>query len=187
MRAGIKPDTVIAAAADLADRNGWDQVTLGNVAGQLGIKTPSLYNHVQGLPDLRQKMALHASRLLKDRLTDAAIGQYGKQALINVGKAYVDFVRVHPGLYEAINRVTEPKPPEFEQNSEYILSLFVRLMEPMGLPSEEAIHAIRGLRSMVHGFASLESMGGFRLPEDLDVSLTKAITYYIEGISTRAD
>jgi AcrR family transcriptional regulator len=183
MRAGIKPEIVIVAAADIADRSGWDQVTLANVAGQLRIKTPSLYNHVEGLPDLRQKLALYASRSLRDRLNDAAIGQSGKQALIEVGKAYVQFVRDHPGQYEAINRVTEPKPPEFDQTAEQIMALFIRLMQPLGLPADEAVHVIRGLRSMVHGFASLESMGGFQLPEDLMESLTKAITYYFDGLS----
>jgi AcrR family transcriptional regulator len=183
MRAGIKPEIVIGAAADIADRNGWGQVTLANVAGQLGIKTPSLYNHVEGLPDLRQKLSLHAIRLLRNGLNDAAIGQSGKQALIEVGKAYIEFVRVHSGLYEAINRVTDPKPPEFDKTAEHILALFIRLMQPLGLPDGEAVHAIRGLRSMVHGFASLESMGGFQMSEDLMESLTKAITYYIDGLS----
>lgn len=187
MRAGIKPEIVIAAAADIADRNGWEQVTLANVAGQLGIKTPSLYNHVDGLPDLRQKVATHASELLKDQLNDAAIGQSGKQALVEVGKAYVAFVRQHPGLYEAINRVPEPKPAGFEQAAEAILKLFGRLMQPLGIPQEESVHAIRGLRSMVHGFASLESMGGFQMPEDLLDSLSKSITYYIDGLSKQSE
>jgi AcrR family transcriptional regulator len=183
MRAGIKPEIVIAAAADIADRSGWDQLSLANVAGQLGIKTPSLYNHVEGLPDLRQKLALHAVRLLRDELNNAAIGHSGKQAFIEIGIAYVNFVRRHPGLYEAINRVSSPKHPEFEQAAEQILTLFVRIMQPYNLPADEAVHAVRGLRSMVHGFVSLESMGGFQMPQDLHTSLSKAITYYIEGLS----
>jgi AcrR family transcriptional regulator len=183
LRAGIKPEIVIVAAADIADRSGWDQVTLANIAGQLGIKTPSLYNHVEGLPDLRQKLALYAVRSLRDGLNDAAIGHSGKQALIEVGKAYVQFVRDHPGQYDAINRVIDPKLPEFEQAAEQILTLFIRLMQPHGLPAAEAVHAIRGLRSLVHGFASLESMGNFQLPEDLMESLTKAITYYFDGLN----
>jgi AcrR family transcriptional regulator len=182
MRAGIKSEIVIAAAADIADRNGWDQVTLANVAGQLGIKTPSLYNHVEGLPDLRQKLATQAVRLLRDLLNDAAIGHSGKQSLIEIGKTYVEFVRLHPGLYEAINRVTTPKPLEFDQAAEQILALFIRLMQPLGLPAEEAVHAVRGLRSMVHGFASLESMGNFQMPENINESLAKAISYYFEGL-----
>ncbi|QMV40562.1 TetR-like C-terminal domain-containing protein [Cohnella cholangitidis] len=183
MRAGIKPEIVIATAADIADRIGWEQITLANVAGQLGIKTPSLYNHVEGLPDLRQKLAVYASRQLLDQLQDAAIGHSGKEALIEVGQAYVLFVRQHPGLYESINRIPDPKPAPFEQTAEGILNLFIRLMQPLGIPPEEAVHAIRGLRSLVHGFASLEAIGGFQMKEDLMESLSKSITYYIDGLS----
>ncbi|RED65597.1 TetR-like C-terminal domain-containing protein [Cohnella lupini] len=182
MRAGIKPEIVIAAAADIADRNGWDQITLANVAGQLGIKTPSLYNHVDGLPDLRLKLSLHAHRLLENRLNDAAIGQSGKQALIEIGKTYVQFVRLHPGLYEAIIRLNDSNHPGLEESKTNILNLFIRLMKPLGVPQEETTHAIRGLRSLVHGFASLESTGGFQMKEDLMESISKAITYYIDGL-----
>ncbi len=183
MRAGIKPDSVVAAAAAIADRDGWDRITLASVAENLGIKTPSLYNHVEGLADLRQKLAAYALANLKDQLHDAAIGYSSKQAFIEVGHAYVQFVREHPGLYEAINRVVSPKPEAFEQASESILNLFIRLMLPLGILEEEAVHAVRGLRSMVHGFASLESMGGFQMKEDLKESLSKAITYYMDGIN----
>lgn len=183
MRAGLKPELVVAAAAELADRSGWDQITLANVAGQLGIKTPSLYNHVDGLSDLRQKLAAYAAKQLADRLSDAAIGQSGEQALIVISESYIEFVRQHPGLYDAINRVALPKSLEFNQEAERILSLFLRLMQPLGLPAEELVHAVRGLRSMVHGFASLESMGGFQMQEDLGQSITQAIRYYLNGLS----
>ena len=48
---------------------------------------------------------------------------------------------------------------------------------------EEAIHAIRGLRSMVHGFLSLEMAGGFGLPVDLDASFHWLINLFIAGLS----
>jgi AcrR family transcriptional regulator len=187
MKARINPEIVVAATADLADRIGLDQVTLAQVAEQLGIKTPSLYNHVEGMPDLRQKLAAHTANRLADRLGDAAIGQSGKQALIELGKAYLQFARQHPGQYEAINHVVAPQSPEFKHEAQRIMALFIRLMQPLGLPAEEAVHAVRGLRSLVHGFASLESMGGFQLPENPDESLTKAISYYLDGISKQAD
>jgi AcrR family transcriptional regulator len=183
MRNGIKPETVVAAAAEIADLQGWDQITLGSVASRLGIKTPSLYNHVEGLSDLRQQLASYATEQLKDRLCDAAIGQAGKPALIEVGQCFMTFARQHPGLYEAMNRVASPKPERFVQAADQILELFFRLMQPLGIPEEERIHAVRGLRSMVHGFAALESAGGFQLAENVSESLSKSIACYIDGLS----
>ncbi|WP_052475807.1 TetR-like C-terminal domain-containing protein [Cohnella kolymensis] len=182
-RAGIKPEIVIAAAAEIADESGWSHATLANVAGKLEIKTPSLYNHVKGLADLRHKLAVHGVQLLRDVMFDAAIGETGKEAIRKIAIAYVDFVRTHPGLYEAINRVDDSAEPDFAKASDDLLSIFGRLLRPLALSEEEMVHVVRGLRSLVHGFASLEAMGGFQMPEDTKTSLTKAINYYFDGIA----
>lgn len=183
MRAGIKPEIVIATAAEIADKSGWSEVTLANVAGKLAIRTPSLYNHVKGLADLRHKLAVHGVQLLRDVLFDAAIGVTDREAIRKIAIAYVDFVRAHPGLYEAVNRVSDAAEPDFAKASDDLLSIFFRLLRPLMLPQEEMVHVVRGLRSMVHGFASLEAMGGFQLPEDTNTSLMKAINYYFDGVT----
>ncbi len=184
MRAGIKPDTVIAAAADIADRDGWSEVTLSNVAGLLGIKTPSLYNHIAGLDDLRGKLSVHASRLLLGALVDAAVGRAGKEAFVEVGRAYVRFVREHPGLYEATYRFGAARPAEYDETAQEILSLLYRLLRPFGFSETDGVHAIRGLRSLLHGFASIESDGGFRMNVDRDESLNGIISRYIDGFGS---
>ena len=181
MRAGIKPETVVSAAADIANRSGWNEVTLSNVAGSPGIKTPSLYNHITGLDDLRQKLAIHASRMLLERVVHAAVGRSGKASIVAVGLAYVQFAREQPGLYEATNRIGTARSPEFEQAAQQILNLLYRLLEPYSLSEEQAVHAIRGLRSLLHGFASLEASGGVQMPVDPDASLNAIINHYMDG------
>ena len=47
-KAGITADDVAVAAAAIADRDGLEAATLTAVAADLGIQTPSLYNHVRG-------------------------------------------------------------------------------------------------------------------------------------------
>ncbi len=51
---------VVQTAVALADEHGFENVTLASVAEQLGIRIPSLYNHVSGLPGLRYQMTLWA-------------------------------------------------------------------------------------------------------------------------------
>ena len=46
--AGLDPERVVDAAAAIADAEGLDAVTLARVAGGLGVRAPSLYNHVDG-------------------------------------------------------------------------------------------------------------------------------------------
>jgi hypothetical protein len=51
-----------------------------------------------------------------------------------------------------------------------------------GLTDSETVHAARCLRTVAHGFASLEANGGFGLPEDLDQTYAQLIAVVIDGL-----
>jgi AcrR family transcriptional regulator len=57
-RAGLDHDRVVAAAAAIADAEGLDAVKLARVAAALGVKSPSLYDHVDGRDGLVRGIAL---------------------------------------------------------------------------------------------------------------------------------
>ncbi|MGB8644293.1 MAG: TetR-like C-terminal domain-containing protein [Anaerolineae bacterium] len=44
------------------------------------------------------------------------------------------------------------------------------------------MHAVRALRSVVHGFATLEVAGGFGLPLDCDESFRRLVQMLIKGL-----
>ncbi|MNF14808.1 hypothetical protein D3C80_2171600 [compost metagenome] len=50
------------------------------------------------------------------------------------------------------------------------------------LDQESSIHVVRGLRSLLHGFASIEQKGGFGLPQSVDESLHRVINIYLAGL-----
>ena len=53
------------AAAALADEGGaGEELSLARLAERLGVRKPSLYNHVEGLSGLRRELALMALREL---------------------------------------------------------------------------------------------------------------------------
>ena len=47
-KVGIRVDDVVEAAATVADAEGLEAVTLARVAAVLGVRSPSLYAHVDG-------------------------------------------------------------------------------------------------------------------------------------------
>jgi AcrR family transcriptional regulator len=59
--------TLVRAAADLADRDGWSRLTLSKAAESVDRHVSSLYTHVDGLDDLRRQIALLAIDELADR------------------------------------------------------------------------------------------------------------------------
>src|SRR2546430_5946247 len=67
-RAGLDQASVVEAAVKLVDEEGIEQLTLGRLAERLGVRTPSLYNHVAGLPGLKHELMLYCLHDLLDRI-----------------------------------------------------------------------------------------------------------------------
>lgn len=161
-RPGLNAPVIVKAAARLADASGFDQVTLATLAEDLGVRTPSLYNHVDGLPGLKKGLAVHAVKELTARLTQAAIGKASDDAVMSILFAYREFANERPGLYEAAVRAADPEDSELQTATKELVDVMVKVLAPYNLNDDNAIHAIRALRSIAHGFISLEAAGLFK-------------------------
>lgn len=181
-RIGLDLPTLIQAAAELADAQGLEAVTLASVAQKLRIRSPSLYNHVNGLPDLRRHLALKGLDLLTAELNGAAQGQTGDAAVYALADAYLAFARKHPGLYEAIQRAPDGGDELLAAKSGELVGRIVGALSAYGLKGDAALHAVRVFRSMLHGFVSLERQGGFGLPLGLDATFQMMIEIFLTGI-----
>lgn len=49
---------ILQKATEIADEQGLDQLSIGLLAEKLEVRPPSLYNHLDGLQDLKQKLAI---------------------------------------------------------------------------------------------------------------------------------
>lgn len=184
-RAGLDRAAVVAAAARLADEEGLEAVTLAGLAARLGVRPPSLYNHVAGQEGLRRALALYGLGELAHRLGRAAVGKSSDAALIALAEAYRAFARAHPGVYAGTLRAVDPGDSELEAVSDEIIAIVMAVLDGFDLAGEDALHAIRGLRSLLHGFVSLEAAGGFGLPLDLDESFRRLVRAFLDGLRTR--
>jgi AcrR family transcriptional regulator len=184
-RAGLSPAAVVAAAADLADADGLDAVTLAAVAGAVGVRTPSLYNHVGGLDDVRRGVALTALREIGDALRDAAVGRAGDDALVALAHAYRAYAREHPGRYAATQRAPAADDAELSAAGARAVDALLAVLRGYGLEGDDAIHAARGVRSALHGFVALEAGGGFGIPVDLDESFDRMVAALARGLRDR--
>ncbi len=180
--AGLDLMTILHAATEIADSEGLEEVTLAALAKKLGVRSPSLYNHIDGLPGLRMKLTLYGLEQLNEVLTQAAIGRSGNDAIRAIAIAYISFARAHPGLYTATLSAPAPEEEELQIAAEKIVRLTTRVMQHYGLEKEKALHAVRVFRSMLHGFASLEQSNGFGLPLDIDTTLHVLIETLLTGI-----
>ena len=181
-RAGLDHAAVIETAAKLVDEEGLEQISLGHLAERLGIRTPSLYNHVAGLPGLKHDLTLYCMRELLDRITRASIGKSRAEAIFAFANSYRAYARETPGRYALTLRGSDPDDQETQASAQQVVSVVQAVLAPYKLSEEESIHAIRSLRSIVQGFISLEMADGFRTPIELDASFHWLISMFITGL-----
>jgi len=184
-RPGLDKSKVVEAAVELVNEKGIHELTISALASKLNIQPPSLYNHIAGMQDLLNELAMVNSHLLAQRLSEAAIGKSGEALFIATAQAFRDHVKANPGLYMATLRSSAFEPaqhPELKAEDDRIVQIGVTIMRSIGLDGQDAIHGLRGFRSMVHGFASLEVAGGFGLPEDCDESFRRLVSGLLKGL-----
>lgn len=181
-RPGLDTQSVVAAAAALADAEGLEAVTLAKLAAQLGVKSPSLYVHVDGLTGLRQQIAARGARELTTELQAAVAGRSGREALAAVADAYRAYARVHPGTYAATQNVANLEGPEASAAATAALDVIYAVLRGYPVDGDARVHAARIVRSALHGFISLEVGNGFGIDLDLDESFAMLVSVLDRGL-----
>ncbi|PZT68225.1 TetR/AcrR family transcriptional regulator [Streptomyces sp. SW4] len=174
-RAGLTPERITQAAAELADEAGFAGVSLSALARRFGVRDASLYSHVRSLDDLRTRLALYAGGELIDRIAAAVAGRTGRDALVAFAGAYRAYALAHPGRYAAtqirVDRELAAGSPVLRRTAEVTYGL----LRGYGLREPDLTDAVRLLRSTFHGYCALEAAGGFGDPRDVQASWDKAV------------
>ena len=166
---------VLNAAIEAVDEKGLDELSIHALASRLGVKPPSLYNHISGLDDVRRQLSKEVVRRMENAIRDSAVGRSGENALREMALAYREFAKKNPELYKAFASSRQPKDPEIEATVQSLLSVLSRVLESYGLDPENEIHFIRIFHCGLHGFVSLESAGFFGGDIAADESFTELI------------
>lgn len=182
-RAGLDTAAVVAAAAALADEEGLPRLTMGLLAQRLGVRTPSLYKHVGGQEDLNRRIAVLAMNEAADAVGGAVQGYAGRDALAAAARAFRAFVLEHPGRYGATVGL-EPTGPDdpLAAASTRLLAAFTAVLHGYAIDEHEVTHVLRMLRSLCHGYATLQAAGGFQWSTDVDESFTWLIAFADRGL-----
>ena len=184
--AQVDRDTIIQTAWDLIEEHGLDQVSLSKLAKTLGIKAPSLYNHIANKTDLlRAVNSLTMLRLMA--FVGAAIDAVGPPTgdnldarLFAMADAYRHYAYAHPAIYQLfINSHAEVNPtiPSVITAVGKLEALTGELAGP-----ENSLNALRGFWALVHGFIALEMAGHVRRDEaTFEESLRASLAAFFRG------
>jgi AcrR family transcriptional regulator len=182
-RRGLDGARVAEQAMAIADADGLDAVTLAAVAAALGVRSPSLYNHVAGRDALLRAIALRGLDELAAAMRDASVGRAGNEALAAAARAYRDYAKAHPGRYAATLRAPARGDDEHAAAAREVLDVVLAVIRAWELEGDDAVHAVRAVRSALHGFVALEAAGGFELPVDLEASFDRLVVAIAQGLT----
>lgn len=175
-RHGLNKAVVVQAAVSLLEEERRGELSLSRLAEKLAVRVPSLYNHVDGLAGLRRELALENANRLGEAIAAAVAGRSGSETVVAVCQAYRAYILENPGLYFAALHIAGKEAPvdlELQQADERIEQTILAALASISLEGDEAVHAVRALRSAAHGFATLEIAGVFGLPGDHDESFRR--------------
>ena len=171
-RAGLDSGVVLQAAIAIADSQGLESLTIAKLASSLGVKAPSLYNHISSLDRVKDDLTTQGLLLLLDRSRDAMAGVAGRDALEALGHSQRQFAKEHPGLWAATQLPVAEWSEASQKAADAYLALALAVLRGYGATGDTAIHALRVIRAALRGFIDLELGGGFGLHQDVDVSFS---------------
>jgi AcrR family transcriptional regulator len=186
-RAGLDKAAVLEDALKLVDAEGLEQLSLGRLAERLGVRVPSLYNHIAGQSGLRRDLAVYCLRELTGKLARAVMGKARTDAIFSLADAFRDYARQTPGRYTLTLQAPLANDPEWQELGRASVGIAIAVLAPYNLNEETRIHAIRSLRSIVQGFISLELAGGFAILLDTEVSFHWLVQLYADGLERMAE
>lgn len=157
-RVGLTQEKLVLAAAELADAEGFEAVTMSALARGFDVRTASLYSHVASTADLKAQVAVLALGELAERAGAALAGRAGSEALLAFANAYRDYAQQHPGRYAATRY---PLPTHLLAAGRAHAELTFAILRGYRVSPEDSTHAVRLIGSILHGFIDLELSGSF--------------------------
>lgn len=179
-RTRLDRESVIRRAETLVDELGLDEVTMTVLAKTLGTKVSSLYNHVDGLEDLRAEIQVRAMKDLATTMRSRAMGRSGAEGLQDLARAFLAYARAHPHRYAAMTRPIMNREKFFAASAEAVEAA-AAMVGSTGLSADESLASQMALFSALHGFASLETSGFFGPLVDTSFDYDSIYGQVVEG------
>ena len=175
---------ITQVAADLADRDGLDKVTLKDLAQTLNIRSPSLYNHISGLDEVRASIMLYGWAQLGTIIARSTVGKSKDDAIRAMCKSYRDYTMAHPGVFEAMMWYNQSSSQEATQATSELSQLVALVLAGYNLDKKKNIHASRMFRSFLQGFCSIVNNNGFADHTPIQESFDFAVEILIKGLDS---
>lgn len=184
MKHGVNEDRIIEASARLSEEVGMENLTLKIIADELKIKSPSLYNHVAGLDDIKRKLMIYGWNQIEDKMINAAAGVSGYDALRSMSYAFYDYATSNKGIFNAMLWYNKYENEITKQTTSRLFDLLFKILMSLHISQENINHIIRTLRSFLEGYALLVNNNAFGHSLPVKESFVLSVEIIINGIKS---
>lgn len=177
MKKGINREKILSVSETLLKNKGEEKLSLREIAAALEVKPASLYNHISGIGEIHEHLAVTASNKLCERLKRAVSGKTPDEAFIAGGKAYRKFAESEPEFYKVLIHSRNSKNKTVVRCNAQSFTPLREVIKSYGGTPEQNAHFLRAFRSFMHGFTEI-SHNGFMQKGPVSKDLTYETVLY---------
>ena len=181
---GLTKDLILAEAVACMESTGQPVVSLHEVARRLGVKTPSLYNHIKNTKELRYEIFQYAIGQFVANQRAATANKRKDEAVRAFAEAYHTFAVENKGLYRLIMSIPSEEDERAKEVAIPLLETVVEILTDYGLTEESVAHWQQVFRAILHGFISEEDLGYFYYYKSIDLKKSRdiAVQCFLDGL-----
>ncbi|MCV7444432.1 TetR/AcrR family transcriptional regulator [Mycobacterium paraense] len=156
---------IVGTARKLAEAEGWDAVTTRRLSTEIEYSQPVLYKHFAGMEQIADAVALDGFAELAEVIRAAhSDTDAGADTLTRVAKAYLDFARDNPAVYDAMFTRTTGLQFAADDTPPQLIEAFAALHQAVGMVTrdEDADTLTEVFWAALHGLVTLGRTGRLR-------------------------
>ncbi|MDO5811794.1 MAG: WHG domain-containing protein [Bacillota bacterium] len=173
---------IIETAIEIINQDGLENLTLKKVATKLKIKSPSLYNHISSLEDLKNKISLYGWKQLEEKMILSIVGESGYEAIKCMAHAFYDYATENKGIFEAMLWYNKYMGEDENLATQNTFDVLFKILRKQNLSNETINHFIRTLRGFLEGYILLVNHQAFGYPLSVQESFDFSLDVLINGV-----
>ncbi len=178
----ISDELIIETSAKLSNKVGLDNLSLKLIAEELNIKSPSLYNHIKSLDEIKQRLMIYGWKQMEEKIIDSAVGVSGYDALKNMCYAFYDYSTNNKGIFTAMLWYNKYENDKKDNATKRLFNMIFKVMSSLDISEDNINHIVRTLRSFLEGFSLLVNNNAFGNPISIKESFDLSLEIIINGI-----
>jgi len=184
LKNNISDELIIETSAVIANRDGLNNLSLKTIAEELNIKSPSLYNHISSLDEVRQRLMVYGWKQMEEKMLDSAVGVSGYDAIKNMCYAFYNYAVANKGVFTAMLWYNKYESADKDKTTTRLFNTIFRVMKPLDISDVNINHIVRTLRSFLEGFSLLVNNNSFGYPVSIKESFDLSLEIIVNGIKS---